>query len=144
MEKLFTQALGLTAPWAVSRFDFRPAEGAIYSAAECQASRLPCPVCEAADPPIHDRLTRRWQHLHFFQFKAFIEARMPRVACGDCGKTTQTEVPWSRSGSGFTTVMEACVIALRRGLPVAQVAKLLGVSSKPPGCAAVGTEPTVD
>ena len=129
MEKLFTQALDLTAPWAVSRFDFRLAEGAIYSAAECQPSRLPCPVCEGADQPIHDRLPRRWQHLHFFQFQAFIEARMPRVACGECGKTTQTEVPWSRSGSGFTTVMEAFVIALCQGLPVAQVAKRVGVSA---------------
>jgi len=80
MEKLFTQALGLTASWAVSSFDFRSAEGAIYCAAECQPSRLPCPLCEAADQPIHDRLPRRWQHLHFFQFRAFIEARVPRVA----------------------------------------------------------------
>jgi transposase len=37
-------------------------------------------VCEAADQPIRDRLPRRWQHLHFLQFRAFIEARVPRVA----------------------------------------------------------------
>ena len=129
MEQLFTQALGLTAPWAVTGFDFRPAEGAILFTAECQASRLPCPACGAADQPIHDRLPRRWQHLHFFQFKAFIEARVPRVACAQCGKTAQVEVPWSRPGSGFSAVMEAFVIALCQGLPVAQVARLLGVSS---------------
>jgi transposase len=128
MEQLFTQALGLTAPWAVTGFDFRPSEGAIHFTAECQASRLPCPSCGAADQPIHDRLPRRWQHLHFFQFKAFIEARVPRVACAQCGKTTQAEVPWSRPGSGFSAVMEAFVIALCQGLPVAQVARLLGVS----------------
>ena len=128
MEQLFTQALGLTAPWAVSGFDFRPAEGAIVFTAECQARRLPCPACQAADQPIHDRIPRRWQHLHFFQFKAFIDARVPRVACAECGKTTQAEVPWSRPGSGFSAVMEAFVIALCQGLPVAQVARLLGVS----------------
>jgi transposase len=97
--------------------------------AECQASRLACPACGAADQPIHDRVPRRWQHLQFFQFKAFIEARVPRVACGQCGKTTQLEVPWSRPGSGFSVVMEAFVIALCQGLPVAQVARLLGVSA---------------
>ena len=129
MEQLFTQALGLTTPWAVTGFDFRPTEGAIHFKAECQASRLTCPACGASDQPIHDRVPRRWQHLHFFQFKAFIEARVPRVACAQCGKTSQPEVPWSRPGSGFSVVMEAFVIALCQGLPVAQVARLLGVSA---------------
>ena len=76
------------------------------------------------------RLARRWQHLHFFQFKAFIEARVPRVACSQCNKTSQCEVPWSRPGSGFSAVMEAFVIALCQGMPVAQVARLLGVSDE--------------
>jgi transposase len=82
MEHLFTQALGLSTPWAVSGFDFRPTEGAIHFKAECHASRLAWPACGSADQPIHYRVPRRWQHLHFFRFKAFIEARVPRVACG--------------------------------------------------------------
>lgn len=128
METLFTQALGLTTPWAVTGFDFRQAEGAIYFQAECQASRLQCPACGAADQPIHDRIERRWQHLHFFQFKAYIDARLPRVACGVCGKTGQVPVPWSRTGSGFSLVMEAFVAALCQAMPVAHVARLVGVS----------------
>jgi transposase len=128
MEKLFTQALGLTAPWSVESVDFRPHEGGIYFSVECEASRLPCPGCGAADQPIHDRLPRRWQHLHFFQFRAYIEARLPRVACRQCGKTTQVEVPWARPGAGFTLLLEAFVVALCQSMPVAQVARLLGVS----------------
>ena len=54
-------------------------------------------------------MLRRWQHLHFFQFKAFTEARVPRVARAQCGKTSQPEVPWSRPGSGFSVVMEASI-----------------------------------
>jgi hypothetical protein len=37
MKQVFTHALSLTAPWGVSGFDFRPAEGAILFTAECQA-----------------------------------------------------------------------------------------------------------
>lgn len=128
MEQLFTQALGLTPPWAVTALDFRQLEGAIYFQVECQANRLPCPSCGAADQPIHDRIDRRWQHLHFFQFKAYIDARLPRVACASCGKTGQVPVPWSRAGSGFSLVMEAFVIALCQAMPVAHVARLVGVS----------------
>lgn len=128
MEPLFTQALGLSPPWAVASVDFRQAQGAIHFAVECRARRLPCPACRAPEQPIHDRIERRWQHLHFFQFRAFIDARVPRVACTVCGKTGQVEVPWSRPGSGFSLVMEAFVIALCQAMPVAHVARLVGVS----------------
>ncbi|MHA5818870.1 ISL3 family transposase [Pseudomonas aeruginosa] len=128
MEQLFTQALGLSPPWVVISVDFRQAEGAIHFAVECQAQRLACPACGAAEQPIHDRIERRWQHLHFFQFKAFIHARLPRVACAACGKTSQVQPPWSRPGSGFSLVMEAFVIALCQAMPVAHVARLVGVS----------------
>ena len=128
MEQLFTQALGLTAPWAVTTVDFRQAEGAIHFQVECQAKRLPCPACGTPDQPIHDRLERQWQHLHFFQFRALIHARLPRVACDACGKTAQVEVPWARNGSGFSMVLEAFVIALCQAMPVAHVARLVGVS----------------
>lgn len=128
MEQLFTQALGLIPPWAVVSVDFRQAEGAIHFAVECRAKRLACPACQAPEQPIHDRVERRWQHLHFFQFRAFIDARVPRVACAACGKTAQAGVPWSRAGSGFSLVMEAFVIALCQAMPVAHVARLVGVS----------------
>ena len=128
MEPLFTQALGLSPPWAVTSVDFRQPEGAIHFVVECQAQRLACPACGAAQQLIHDRIERRWQHLHFLQFKAFIHARLPRVACTQCGKTGQVQPPWARPGSGFSLVMEAFVIALCQAMPVAHVARLVGVS----------------
>lgn len=128
MKTLFTQALGLSPPWAVASFAFKPEQGAIEFQVECTAQRLPCPACGEPDQPIHDRIARRWQHLHFFQFRAFIDARLPRVACAQCGKTTQAVPPWSRPGSGFSLLMEAFVVALCQSLPVAHVARLVGVS----------------
>ena len=79
MEQLFTQALGLSPPWAVTSVDFRQPEGAIYFSVDCQAKRLACPACGASDQPIHDRIERRWQHLHFFQFRA---SSMPTAVGG--------------------------------------------------------------
>lgn len=128
METLFTQALGLAAPWRVIHVDFQQAEGRIVFTAENTAKRLSCPACGAADQPIHDRLPRRWQHLNFFQYKAIIEATVPRIGCQACGKTTQVAVPWARAGAGFTETMEAFIIALCSQMPVCAVARLLGVS----------------
>ena len=128
METLFTQALGLSAPWRVVSLDFRPAEGLIAFQIDNTAKRLDCPTCGAADQPIHDRLTRSWRHLNFFQYQAVLQARVPRVACTVCEKTSQVEVPWARAGSGFTQTLEAFVVALCEQMPVLAVSQLLGVS----------------
>jgi len=124
---LFTAALGLHSPWAVADVRFTPEQGEIHFDVACASRRLACPVCKALDQPIHDRKARSWQHLHFFQYRAFIHAELPRVACGGCGKTTQVDVPWARPGSGFTVLFEAMAVMLAKAMPVAQVAQMLGV-----------------
>ena len=125
---LFTSALGLKAPWQVSDIRFEPEQGEIHFDLACASKRLDCPACAGADQPIHDRVQRTWQHLHFFQFKAFLHAPLPRVKCGHCGKVTQVEVPWARPGSGFTLLMDALVLTLAKKLPVSAIAQLFGVS----------------
>ena len=124
---LFTAALGLSSPWRVDDVRFIPDQGEIHFDVVCSEKRLPCPVCGEVDQPIHDRKSRTWQHLHFFQYKAFVHAELPRVACR-CGKTTQVEVPWANARSGFTLLFEALAITLAKHLPVRQVAHLLGVT----------------
>ena len=128
METLFTQGLGLATPRRVVNVDFQPASGQIVFKVENTASRLTCPACGAADQPVHDRLPRRWQHLNFFQFKAIIEAPVPRVSCRGCEKTTQITAPWARPCSGFTQTLEAFVVTLCSQMPVVAVAELLGIS----------------
>jgi transposase len=128
METLFTQALGLAAPWCVAHIGFQQTAGRIVFTVEKTAKRLACPACGAIDQPVHDRLSRKWQHLHFFQYRAVIDARVPRVGYRECGKTTQVAVPWARPGAEFTETLEAFIIALCSQMPVSAVARLLGVS----------------
>jgi len=125
---LFTAALGLQDPWRVADIRFEPEQGEIHFDLACTAKRLECPACQRADEPLHDRAQKTWQHLHFFQYKAFLHAPVPRVRCDACGKVTQVEVPWARPGSGFTLLMDALVLTLAKKLPVSAVAQLFGVS----------------
>ena len=127
-KSLFTMALGLEAPWYVDDVSFDPSSKQIdFEVAFRPGSRFPCPACGAGDQPVHDTRRRSWEHLRFFEHKAFLHAAVPRVACGQCGKTRQVTVPWARSGSGFTQLFDAFVIALVREMPVQAVADLLDV-----------------
>jgi transposase len=127
---LFTVALGLQSPWKVADIRFEPAQGEIHFDLVCEGQRLICPACGAVDQRIHDRQERTWQHLHFFQYRAFLHARVPRVNCAGCGKVSQVPVPWARAGSGFTLLLEALVLTLAQKLPIRQIAALLGVGEK--------------
>lgn len=127
-KSLFTMALGFEAPWYVDDVSFDPSSKQIdFEVAFKPGSRFPCPACGAGDQPVHDTRRRSWEHLRFFEHKAFLHAAVPRVACGQCGKTRQVTVPWARSGSGFTQLFDAFVIALVREMPVQAVADLLDV-----------------
>ena len=125
---LFTMALGLQDPWSVADVRFDTTAKEIHFEVRFKAgSRFACPSCGAADQPVHDTRSRSWEHLRFFEHKAFIHARVPRVTCSQCGKTGQIIVPWARSGSGFSQLFDAFVIALAREMPVKTIADLLEV-----------------
>lgn len=130
VETLFTTALGLQAPWIVSKVELDTAKRRIDFEVSCDAKQLPCPACGVNGQGVHDRIKRSWRHLDFFQFEAWLHAEVPRVDCSACGKTTQAEVPWARPGSGFTLLFEALALSLCQTLPVAQAAAQLRVASK--------------
>lgn len=125
---LFTAALGLQKPWEVTKVEFDAERGRIdFEVGFRPGSRFACPACGAQAQPVHDTLERTWRHLNFFQYQAYIHARVPRVRCRACGKTQQVPVSWARPKSGFTQLMEALIVALCRAMPVRQVASLLQV-----------------
>jgi transposase len=130
IESLFTSALGLSAPWRVENVNLDMARRRIDFDLTCDAKRLACPVCGLLDQGIHDRQKRQWRHLDFFQYEAWLHAEVPRVACSDCGKTTQAQLPWAREGSGFTALFEALALSLCRELPVRQASALLRCTDK--------------
>ena len=79
---LFTVALGLQAPWGVADVAFdRPAGRIDFQVAFTPGARFACPHCGAEHQPVHDTQEREWRHLNFFQFEAYIHAKVPRVRC---------------------------------------------------------------
>ena len=133
VETLFKQALGLVDPWEVVSCDFNPESKQLLIKIDfVRGGKFPDP--EACSPfkdqvlcPVHDTVTRSWQHLNFFEHKTVIEARVPRVKTSQ-GSVRTVRVPWAEPQSGFTLLMEAFLLGLARVLPVAEVARQTGVS----------------
>lgn len=126
-ESLFAVALGITPPWEVEGVDFSKENKRLdIKIGFRRGATFACPVCGTA-APVHDTSEKTWRHLNFFQFDAYLTARVPRVKCPNADHgVKQVPVPWARAGSGFTLLFEALVMALVREMPVKAAAALLG------------------
>jgi len=103
---IFALALGLRAPWSVTRTEILPAAGderrsEVHISVDWQeGSSFPCPVC-GKECSVHDSSEYAWRHPNFFEHRCYIHARLPKVSCPTHGVQTVT-VPWQKADSGFT------------------------------------------
>jgi len=67
-----------------------------------------------------------WRHLNFFQYPAYIHAKMPRVVCGKHGTRT-VKVPWSRPKSKFSEAFELFLVVLCREMSVSAASRIVGI-----------------
>jgi transposase len=125
--EIFGLALGLAGtPWRVT-------EAKLDLAAQTLDIRLDFPPGSRFPRPsdgklctVYDTAERTWRHLNFFQYECRVHAWVPRVDGGDPDGVKTAEVPWARSGSGFTLLMEALMVLLSQtGMTVAEAARTL-------------------
>ena len=100
---LFSMALGLQTPWEVKDISFNTDESKQKELhlriGFSVGSRFPDATGAAC--PVHDTVSREWQHLNFFEHNCFLHCAVPRIITSD-GKVETVSVPWARPGSGFT------------------------------------------
>jgi transposase len=125
-QDLFSQALNLSEPWYVKDIDFSQDQGRLDIYIDFPTgSVFKCPDCGNTGIKAYDTdRDRTWRHLDFFQHKAYIHCRVPRVKCSRCGVKT-VAVPWARPGVGFTLLFEAFALVLVRDMPVKAAARIL-------------------
>ena len=81
-KKLFQMVLNLSdPPWHVVSIDFDWPAGRIDIHIDFRSgSRFLSPEC-SSECPVHDTIKMEWRHLNFFQYRAYIHAREPRIKC---------------------------------------------------------------
>ena len=121
-------ALGLSSPWEVTAVEFREINGQkeLHMTLSFEKG-FKFTGKDGRLYSAHDTVERTWQHLHFFQHKSFIHAKVPRVKEEDGSITTQN-VSWARKGSGFTLLFEAfSMFLIECEMPVSKAAEALSV-----------------
>src|SRR5215218_3758832 len=105
---LFQAALGLPDPWRVVGAEFSADRQRLDLYLDFpKGVRFACPEGDAAACAVHDTSDKTWRHLDFFQHRAYLHARVPRVTCPTHG-VRQVALVWARPESGFTLLFAAC------------------------------------
>lgn len=129
---LFERALHIEAPWYISELNFNETEKQLVIFVDFKKGSK----FEYNQPeedingifPVHDTVTKTWQHLNFFEHECHISARVPRIKTDD-GKVRLIKTPWEGMNSGFTLLFEALLLQLASNMPVNKVSKLTGISN---------------
>lgn len=124
-EYLFKQALGLETPWEVKKISFDQNSKELHIDIDFKkGSKFKNE--EGSECPIHDTVTKTWRHLNFFQYSCYLHCRVPRIKEITTQKVRLVEVPWARSGSGFTLLFESFIMTLIESeMPINKVGALV-------------------
>ena len=124
---LFKMALGLEEPWEVKSIQFKESASGQELHIDIDFKRgSKFPDEEGNFCEVHDTKQKTWRHLNFFQHACYLHGRVPRIKKSN-GSVKLVQVPWSRSGSGFTLLFEAYVMALIESeMPINKIGALLG------------------
>ena len=97
--------LGLGDEWKITELEFDQESGEVRLRIKERAGLLPKQRCPADEGEVsiydHGR-EREWRHLNVFEHKCYIQARLPRMKCKECGKIYQVQAPWEGLSRHFT------------------------------------------
>ena len=126
--EIFSLALGLNEPWEITEVEISADSDSVKELNIYLGFKRGAKFEDEAGIlcPVHDTQKRDWRHLNFFEHTCKLHCSVPRIRTSD-GKVRLVDVPWARSGSGFTLLFEALTMALiEREMPVNKVGQLLG------------------
>jgi transposase len=124
--QIFTLALGISEPWKIEKVNFDQSTSRLDIYLKFTKG-YKFKVEDGFEYTAHDTVSRKWEHLNFFQHKCYLHAKVPRVKQSNGKIETQT-VPWARKGSGFTLLFEAfAMLLIENEMPVNKVAKVVKV-----------------
>ena len=125
-EHIFKMALGIEIPWDIVSVTLEETgiEKELHISVDFNRGTK-FPDSTGALCEVHDTKEKTWRHLNFFEHSCYIHCRVPRIKTSD-NKVRLIEVPWARTGSGFTLLFEGYVMTLIESeMPVNKIGQLV-------------------
>lgn len=124
------KALGLMVeieePWYLSKVELQKATKVVDLHIDFKrGSTFKCPSCESINK-VHDSSIRRIRYVDWFDYRCYLNIRIPRVSCADHGVLTLDNLPWMRSNSQYSYKLESKIMSLAKEMSMKAVSAEIG------------------
>lgn len=129
-KKIFEMALNIQLPWYIEDVKMSKSSDSLLGQVDIYINfKVGSKFKDTSEQTcsVHDTVNKTWQHLNFFEHQCFIHARVPRIRTSE-NKVELVQVPWTRSGSGFTLMFEAfSMLLIESEMPVKKAATVIKI-----------------
>ncbi len=109
-EELFAAAIGIQSPWYIEDIQLDIPQGELKIKVNFKRGSkfqyVDEQTCKTGEYKAYDTQEKKWRHMNFFQYRCYLQAKIPRVKLED-GKIRQVKATWEGLSHGFTQLFEA-------------------------------------
>lgn len=120
--------LNVEKPWYITGVDLQHKNKVVdISIGFERGSQFSCSVCEKLCN-VHDSKEHRIRHLDWFEYRSYLNIKVPRTKCAEHGVKVIRQLPWGYTGSHFSFFFEEKIMRLAIEMSMSAVATELGES----------------
>ncbi|MCK4668458.1 ISL3 family transposase [Candidatus Dependentiae bacterium] len=111
-KEVLKKTIKLDPPWEVANINFEEESETFIIKVVYKKKALLKQIKEntGKEVSIYDHISRRWRYLDIWQYKSYIEVRVPRIKYKDSNSVEQVKVPWADKFSRTTHLFESVII----------------------------------
>ncbi len=94
--------LSVEAPWKIARINSQPKNKVVdIEIGFIRGSEFPCAICQKPCK-VHDSSIHRIRHLDWFEYRCYLNVKVPRTKCETHGVKVIESLPWANTGGHFS------------------------------------------
>jgi transposase len=118
--------LGVHSPWYIKETIIQKENNVLDVYIDYEnGSKFSCPNC-GKPCTVYDGSYSRIRHLDLFEYRCYLNIKVPRINCDRDGVKTTHADQWSRKGSHYSFRFEALIIRLCREMSVSAISRECG------------------
>lgn len=118
--------LGIKSPWVLKKIDVQHHTQVIDVYIDYErGSKFECPDC-GEFCKVHDGSVKRIRHLDLFDYRCYLNIKVPRISCKKDGVKVVCSNPWDRGGNHYSLKFEALIMRLYKEMSASAISRELG------------------
>ena len=125
LQEFLAELLPVKSPWHISNLEIDDHnQRADIMIDYYKGSQFPCQQCGRLCK-VHDGHYHQWRYMDFFEYKCYLQVKIPRTKCPEHGVKVIEKTPWGRMGSHYSFSFEKVIMRFSAEMSMSAVSREL-------------------